>query len=78
MNLRMSESKSDAFTTWRHPNMEPLTRIELAFSAWEADVLPLNYRGMRRARPYRHGGDERNGASMRGPMELVDGLEPPT
>ena len=23
--------------------MERVTRIELAFSAWEADVLPLNY-----------------------------------
>jgi hypothetical protein len=23
--------------------MERATRIELAFSAWEADVLPLNY-----------------------------------
>ena len=27
--------------------LERVTRIELAFSAWEADVLPLNYtRGM--------------------------------
>lgn len=25
--------------------MEPATRIELALSAWEADVLPLNYAG---------------------------------
>jgi hypothetical protein len=24
-------------------NLERATRIELAFSAWEADVLPLNY-----------------------------------
>ena len=24
-------------------NVERVTRIELAFSAWEADVLPLNY-----------------------------------
>ena len=23
--------------------LERVTRIELAFSAWEADVLPLNY-----------------------------------
>jgi hypothetical protein len=23
--------------------VERVTRIELAFSAWEADVLPLNY-----------------------------------
>ena len=28
--------------------MERVTRIELALSAWEADVLPLNYT---RARP---------------------------
>lgn len=25
--------------------MEPATRIELAYSAWKADVLPLNYTG---------------------------------
>ncbi len=25
------------------PVLERVTRIELAFSAWEADVLPLNY-----------------------------------
>ena len=24
-------------------SLERVTRIELAFSAWEADVLPLNY-----------------------------------
>jgi hypothetical protein len=24
-------------------SLERATRIELAFSAWEADVLPLNY-----------------------------------
>jgi hypothetical protein len=28
-----------------HP-MEPMTGIEPAYSAWEADVLPLNYIGM--------------------------------
>jgi hypothetical protein len=27
----------------RFSAMERATRIELAFSAWEADVLPLNY-----------------------------------
>ena len=27
--------------------MEPMTGIEPAYSAWEADVLPLNYIGMR-------------------------------
>ncbi len=28
--------------TWRFA-LERVTRIELALSAWEADVLPLNY-----------------------------------
>jgi hypothetical protein len=28
--------------------MERVTRIELALSAWEADVLPLNYTRVRR------------------------------
>jgi hypothetical protein len=27
----------------RKRRVERATRIELAFSAWEADVLPLNY-----------------------------------
>ena len=27
-------------------NVEPMTGIEPAYSAWEADVLPLNYIGM--------------------------------
>lgn len=32
--------------------MERVTRIELALSAWEADVLPLNYtRERRRSEP---------------------------
>lgn len=26
--------------------VEPVTGIEPAFSAWEADVLPLNYTGL--------------------------------
>ena len=26
--------------------LEPMTGIEPAYSAWEADVLPLNYIGM--------------------------------
>ena len=29
--------------TYRHILMERVTRIELAYSAWKADVLPLNY-----------------------------------
>jgi hypothetical protein len=27
------------------PSVEPMTGIEPAYSAWEADVLPLNYIG---------------------------------
>ena len=27
-------------------NVEPMTGIEPAYSAWEADVLPLNYIGL--------------------------------
>jgi hypothetical protein len=27
-------------------NAEPMTGIEPAYSAWEADVLPLNYIGL--------------------------------
>ena len=34
-SLDVSEAVRDA--------VERVTRIELAFSAWEADVLPLNY-----------------------------------
>src|SRR5699024_3003445 len=32
-------------------SLEPMTGIEPAYSAWEADVLPLNYIGERRRRP---------------------------
>ena len=35
--------------------MERVTRIELALSAWEADVLPLNYTRVVRALLYRIG-----------------------
>ncbi len=31
--------------------MEPMTGIEPAYSAWEADVLPLNYIGVRTRGP---------------------------
>ena len=31
----------------RWSNVEPMTGIEPAYSAWEADVLPLNYIGVR-------------------------------
>jgi hypothetical protein len=30
---------------FRSSNVEPMTGIEPAYSAWEADVLPLNYIG---------------------------------
>jgi integrase len=30
---------------WRRSDVEPMTGIEPAYSAWEADVLPLNYIG---------------------------------
>jgi hypothetical protein len=30
---------------WRWSEVEPMTGIEPAYSAWEADVLPLNYIG---------------------------------
>jgi hypothetical protein len=30
---------------WRWWKVEPMTGIEPAYSAWEADVLPLNYIG---------------------------------
>ena len=38
---------NDAQKERRSPakKIEPTTRIELALSAWEADVLPLNYVG---------------------------------
>src|SRR4051812_18091123 len=35
---------TQALTCGNRPNrVERVTRVELAFSAWEADVLPLNY-----------------------------------
>jgi hypothetical protein len=39
------ESKSAAQESYpdKRFRVERVTRIELAFSAWEADVLPLNY-----------------------------------
>ncbi len=30
----------------REAHVEPMTGIEPAYSAWEADVLPLNYIGL--------------------------------
>jgi hypothetical protein len=44
--------ETDAQARYDHPDLrqhlERVTRIELALSAWEADVLPLNYtRGAR-------------------------------
>jgi hypothetical protein len=31
---------------FRSSELEPMTGIEPAYSAWEADVLPLNYIGL--------------------------------
>src|SRR5262245_23941753 len=42
---RRSKSSTDKRT-----RLERVTRIELAFSAWEADVLPLNYTRVGKAR----------------------------
>ena len=39
-------SSRDRSLTW-HYMVERVTRIELALSAWEADVLPLNYTRVR-------------------------------
>jgi hypothetical protein len=53
-----SEYGTDAHTANRNRanaqfNVEPMTGIEPAYSAWEADVLPLNYIGLtRRAGDY--------------------------
>lgn len=38
-------SIGDNRTPFARLNLEPMTGIEPAFSAWEADVLPLNYIG---------------------------------
>jgi hypothetical protein len=35
-----------------HLDLEPMTGIEPAYSAWEADVLPLNYIGVRAHEEY--------------------------
>jgi hypothetical protein len=40
------DSASSADTTPTCGFVEPMTGIEPAYSAWEADVLPLNYIGM--------------------------------
>lgn len=37
------ESKSSALTSWLHPIMEQIVRIELTTNAWQAPILPLNY-----------------------------------
>jgi hypothetical protein len=41
---RLAHEKSHADVERR--NLEPMTGIEPAYSAWEADVLPLNYIGL--------------------------------
>lgn len=45
------QQRTPGSSTWGFP-VERVTRIELALSAWEADVLPLNYTRVRR-RPSR-------------------------
>src|SRR6266581_9176606 len=52
--LAVVEANSrDGSLTWRYM-VERVTRIELALSAWEADVLPLNYTRGRPAVPVVH------------------------
>jgi hypothetical protein len=41
------QQRTPGSSTWGF-HMERVTRIELALSAWEADVLPLNYTRVRR------------------------------
>jgi hypothetical protein len=43
---RMPGGQSEDGHVWDF--LEPMTGIEPAYSAWEADVLPLNYIGMLR------------------------------
>jgi hypothetical protein len=43
--LTYGEYGADAVSACPLPNVEPMTGIEPAYSAWEADVLPLNYIG---------------------------------
>jgi hypothetical protein len=50
--------------------MERATRIELAFSAWEADVLPLNYARVKH-------NDIRPVTTLHGPLKLVVGTFAP-
>jgi hypothetical protein len=55
----MARRTAASHSEWRTPGpaqavtrrfvVERVTRIELALSAWEADVLPLNYTRMRRS-----------------------------
>jgi hypothetical protein len=40
---RLADPRSTTFPLVR---IEPMTGIEPAYSAWEADVLPLNYIGL--------------------------------
>ncbi len=42
---RFSSTEGRLGKGWRSSKMEPMTGIEPAYSAWEADVLPLNYIG---------------------------------
>lgn len=50
----LTDDKTPGSSTWGF-SVERVTRIELALSAWEADVLPLNYTRVSHRRP-RSGG----------------------
>lgn len=52
---RSRQQRTPGSLTWGF-RMERVTRIELALSAWEADVLPLNYTRVRRRRSRRANG----------------------
>ena len=64
---------------------ERVTRIELALSAWEADVLPLNYTRTpagagRASTPYQAAGAPRAapGVQTSCPSRVSEGIEQPT
>jgi hypothetical protein len=52
------------------PSVERATGIEPAFSAWEADVLPLNYARVKH-------NDIRPVTTLHGPLKLVVGTFAP-
>jgi hypothetical protein len=42
----LSDGQEHPLVEYRPLTSEPMTGIEPAYSAWEADVLPLNYIGL--------------------------------